>query len=157
METELTTDYLEDLRVAKNAALERYRLSRGMEDRHRELDDYVEKVAEYEHVRAIISDQWLAGHPEMETSYSGVKGGVKHPDQLREAVDMVNEPPHYTAGDIECIDAIREALGPDGFRAFCRGNALKYLWRCEHKGNAQQDIDKASWYLDAVLVSYQMN
>ena len=29
--------------------------------------------------------------------------------------DHVNNPPHYTAGTIECIEAIRAALGKDGF------------------------------------------
>jgi hypothetical protein len=60
--------------------------------------------------------------------------------------DPVNRPPHYRRGEVECIDGIRAALGPEGFRAFCRGNAMKYLWRCEHKGNEQQDLDKAVWY-----------
>jgi hypothetical protein len=60
--------------------------------------------------------------------------------------DNVNHPPHYTAGDIECIDAIRAALGKDGFIAYCRGNAIKYAWRCEHKGGTE-DLLKAAWYL----------
>jgi hypothetical protein len=38
--------------------------------------------------------------------------------------DMVNHPPHYQ-GKVECIDAIEAALGPDGFAAYCRGNAIK--------------------------------
>jgi len=61
--------------------------------------------------------------------------------------DPVNHPPHYNAGEIECIDAIRAALGRDGFIAFCRGNAIKYLWRCEHKGGVE-DIHKAEWYVN---------
>lgn len=40
--------------------------------------------------------------------------------------DEVNHPSHYTNGDIECIDAIRAALGKEGFIAYCRGNAIKY-------------------------------
>jgi len=65
-------------------------------------------------------------------------------------VDMVNQPPHYTYGDIECIDAIRSALGPEGFAAFCRGNIIKYNWRCDHK-NGLQDLEKAAWYLNKLL------
>ena len=38
--------------------------------------------------------------------------------------DMVNSPPHYNQGGIECIDAIEAALGKEGFRAYCRGNAI---------------------------------
>jgi len=60
--------------------------------------------------------------------------------------DPVNHPPHYNHGEIECIDAIRAALGRDGFIAYCRGNAIKYLWRCEHKGG-MEDLHKAEWYI----------
>ena len=71
-------------------------------------------------------------------------------DKVNELQDMVNNPPHYTQGDIECIDAIRAALGPEGFKAFCRGNVIKYNWRCDHK-NGVQDIEKARWYLTKVI------
>jgi hypothetical protein len=62
-------------------------------------------------------------------------------------MDAVNQPPHYTHADIEAIDAIRAALGDGGFKAFCRGNALKYLWRAAHKGAEARDIDKGIWYM----------
>ena len=159
METKLTTDALEDARLEKNRALEKYRGSRGLstEDRQVYLDGYVRAVADYEHIRAILSDKWLAERPELDAARH-LRQPIKHPDQLRQAVDMVNEPPHYTAdADIECIDAIEAALGPDGFRAFCRGNAIKYIWRCELKGNAEQDIKKAGWYIDAAGISYATN
>lgn len=61
-------------------------------------------------------------------------------------MDDVNQPQHYLTGDIECIDAIKAALGETGFRTYCRGNAIKYLWRCEHKLNAAEDLKKAVWY-----------
>lgn len=64
--------------------------------------------------------------------------------------DMVNHPPHYTAGAIECIDAIESALGEAGFAAYCRGNALKYTWRAGLKGDATTDLAKARWYLNRV-------
>ena len=60
--------------------------------------------------------------------------------------DPVNSPDHYTNGEIECIDAIRAALGPDGFRAFCQGQVIKYSWRAQHKGDWPQDFQKATWY-----------
>lgn len=66
--------------------------------------------------------------------------------------DLINHPPHYTQGDIECIDAIAAALGPDGFRAYCKGQVIKYLWRAEHKGNALQDTCKADWYMQRLLL-----
>ena len=62
-------------------------------------------------------------------------------------VDMVNHPPHYQSDSgIECIDAIRAALGSAGFIAYCRGNAMKYVWR--EKVNAAEDLRKAAWYLE---------
>jgi hypothetical protein len=64
---------------------------------------------------------------------------------------MVYSPSHYNDTGIEAIDAIRAALGDEGFRSYCRGNALKYLWRAEHKGNTRQDIEKAIWYLRAMI------
>ena len=63
------------------------------------------------------------------------------------APDMVNHPPHYQSDNgIECIDAIRAALGREGFIAYCRGNAIKYLWR--DKVNNVEDRNKAAWYIN---------
>jgi hypothetical protein len=64
-------------------------------------------------------------------------------------VDNVNHPPHYNQGGIECLEAIKAALG-DGFVAHLRGNVIKYLWRCEHKGGVE-DLKKAAWYLDRAI------
>ena len=62
-------------------------------------------------------------------------------------VDMVNHPPHYQSDSgVECIDAIRAALGSAGFIAYCRGNAMKYVWR--EKVDAAEDLRKAAFYLD---------
>lgn len=66
--------------------------------------------------------------------------------------DLVNHPPHYTQGGVECIDAIEAALGAEGFEAFCTGNAAKYLWRWRHKGGVE-DLRKARWYLDRAIAS----
>ena len=69
-------------------------------------------------------------------------------DDKTRLADMVNHPPHYTAAvnGIECIDAIRAALTPEEFRGFCKGNALKYVWRERHKGG-YESLAKAAWYL----------
>jgi hypothetical protein len=61
--------------------------------------------------------------------------------------DRVNHPPHYTVGGIECIDAIKAALTEEEFRGFCKGNALKYIWREKHKGG-EESMKKAEWYLN---------
>ena len=61
-------------------------------------------------------------------------------------MNAVEHPTHYTHGDIECIDAIRAALGADGFVAFLRGQVIRYQWRIGHKHNAAEDAAKARWY-----------
>ena len=72
-----------------------------------------------------------------------------HREAMREInsnADPVNRPAHYM-GDIECVDAIRAALGDEGLRFFCLGNAMKYIWRADRKGARDQDMAKALWYL----------
>lgn len=64
------------------------------------------------------------------------------------AKDLVNQPPHYNQGGIECIDALKAALGAEDFQGYLRGNAMKYLWRAPHKGAFEQDLDKAIWYIN---------
>lgn len=62
--------------------------------------------------------------------------------------DNVNHPSHYTAGDIECIDAINASMSPDEYRGYLKGNVIKYLWRYRlKKGDPLEDIRKAQWYL----------
>ena len=67
-----------------------------------------------------------------------------------EAVDVVNKPAHYNQGSVECIDALKSALGNEGFKSYCRGACLKYLWRTEHK-NGVEDLKKCEWYLKRLI------
>ena len=64
--------------------------------------------------------------------------------------DMVNSPPHYTQGGIECIDAMQSAFGATELEAYCKIAAFKYIWRCERK-NGNEDIRKAIWYLQKYM------
>jgi hypothetical protein len=59
----------------------------------------------------------------------------------RKVSDPVNHPKHYTShpSGVECITVV-EHMG------FNVGNAIKYLWRADEKGNAFQDLEKAAWY-----------
>lgn len=68
--------------------------------------------------------------------------------------DAVSHPSHYTQGGVECIDAIRAALGPEGFQAYCDGNVIKYLWRWKHKGGLE-DLRKAQVYLGWLIESVE--
>lgn len=64
--------------------------------------------------------------------------------------DNVEKPAHYTFGKFECIDVLKDVLGVEGFKGFCRGNVLKYLWRYNHK-NHIEDLEKACWYLERLI------
>ena len=64
--------------------------------------------------------------------------------------DLVNHPPHYTAGGIECIEAIEAALTPEEFRGYLKGNAIKYVWRERMKGG-KESAEKAVWYLNRLV------
>lgn len=68
----------------------------------------------------------------------------------KKTIDMVASPPHYTAGKIECIDALESALGFDGFAGYCAGNIIKYVWRYRYKDGIES-LKKARWYLDRLI------
>ena len=65
---------------------------------------------------------------------------------LKENKEMVNHPKHYNTGKFEVIEVIE-----DWNLNFNLGNAVKYISRCEHKGNKKQDLEKAVWYLQREL------
>jgi len=73
-------------------------------------------------------------------------------DARDDGSNPVDRPDHYTAGGIECIDALAAALTPAEFRGFCKGNVVKYIWREAHK-NGDEDLRKARWYLDRLIRS----
>ena len=60
--------------------------------------------------------------------------------------DNVNSPSHYNQGKYEVIDVIE-----DWDLDFHLANAIKYIARAEHKGNFEEDIKKAIWYLNRKL------
>jgi hypothetical protein len=57
--------------------------------------------------------------------------------------DMVNNPPHYqTESGLQPIDVIEKFD-----LNFNLGNAIKYILRSGKKGNKEQDLQKAIYYL----------
>ena len=66
--------------------------------------------------------------------------------------DPVNQPKHYTAhpSGIECIQ-VTEHMG------FNLGNAVKYIWRCDLKKDAVEDLNKAIWYIQREITRRQIN
>lgn len=65
--------------------------------------------------------------------------------------DPVNKPAHYTAGGIECIEAIKASMTAEDFRGFLKGQVIKYIWRYRLKDNPLQDLEKAKFYLDRLI------
>lgn len=63
--------------------------------------------------------------------------------------DIIKSPSHYMLDglNVEAIDVIKAVLGKDGFKAHCRGCALKYLLRADKK-NRTEDLKKARVYLN---------
>jgi hypothetical protein len=76
----------------------------------------------------------------------------------------VDHPPHYNLGASVCARPALAALGIAHYDSECietieQGypwllensyafTAVVYLWRCEHKGSLQRDLEKALWFLN---------
>lgn len=70
--------------------------------------------------------------------------------------DPVNQPSHYTAGSLECIDAIEASMTKEAFRGFLKANCIKYLWRYENK-NGLEDLKKCQWYLKTLIAQLELD
>lgn len=57
---------------------------------------------------------------------------------------------HYRTMEIQPWDAMKAWMSPEQFRGFLRGNAIKYLSRCDKKGGLE-DLRKARHYLDKLI------
>lgn len=57
--------------------------------------------------------------------------------------DKIDHPSHYNQhpSGIEAIDVCEHMN-------FCLGNAIKYIWRADFKGDDIEDLKKAIWYLN---------
>ena len=65
--------------------------------------------------------------------------------------NMVDNPPHYNNGSVECIEAIEAMLTKDEYIGYLRGNALKYMWRFRYKKKPFEDLRKARWYEERLM------
>ena len=96
-------------------------------------------------------DEWKKGAERMEPIVQNGNDGEHYAE-----LDNVNHPSHYQSDDgIECIDAIRAALGREGFIAHCRGTAIKYAWRSGKKSAHAEDLRKAAWYLERAAIELE--
>lgn len=61
---------------------------------------------------------------------------------MSDKADMVNNPKHYNSNKsgVECIEVVEHM-------SFNVGNAVKYLWRADDKGDPIENLRKAEWYV----------
>lgn len=111
-----------------------------------DFSDWIEREEQYaEQVKNEVPDEEVPKelHPAVE--------------KFKKLLDdtMVNHPPHYTAGKVECIDALEAATtGLQGIEAVCTANAIKYLWRQSRK-NSIEDLKKCIWYVQYLIDYYE--
>ncbi|HKZ45843.1 MAG TPA: DUF3310 domain-containing protein [Thermodesulfobacteriota bacterium] len=74
------------------------------------------------------------------------------PECFYRGADLINHPPHYTKGKIEVIDFI-----VDQQMGYLDGNIIKYVARYRHKGSDAEDLKKAKWYLEKLIVEVESN
>lgn len=78
--------------------------------------------------------------------------------------DPVNKPKHYTQIKAWVTGKLREIEAINIIKALCKRlpggeaalyfNVMKYMWRYPDK-NGLQDLEKARWYLDALIVEHK--
>lgn len=110
--------------------------------RHRtRIDDFVRLVEAGTDWRLVVQD-CKTGH------YFGVTEEQEEQEKPEKRADNIDHPQHYQLPGLPCesIEVIRAVLGDEGFQKFCRGNALKYLIRADHKGGTE-DLKKAVKYI----------
>ena len=73
--------------------------------------------------------------PDRDADLDGSMGGI--------VSDKVNQPPHYVNHPIG-IQAIQITQHMN----FCLGNVIKYVMRCDLKGEPLEDLRKARTYLE---------
>lgn len=89
-------------------------------------------------------DHWVKRNLYIKDATQPLSEAIKEwVDVKQEEDDVVNKPPHYTEhpSGIECIQ-VTEHMG------FNLGNAIKYIWRCDLKKDAIEDLKKAKWYIE---------
>ena len=84
------------------------------------------------------------------------EGEMVYPNRLVESMwkavededHRVSQPSHYTHGEREAIDYMRD-IGV--LEQYCVGNIFKYLYRYKHKENPTEDLLKAKEYIDILV------
>ena len=69
------------------------------------------------------------------------------------AMDDVKNPKHYKLEglELEGKDIIKSVLGKKGYKSWCHGTALKYLFRAGKKEDELKDFKKAKEYISWII------
>lgn len=124
--------------------LSEYRANRRVRQRGTDRDG---TIADVVHTEGF----WLVRWDDRKTGYFTASDLELLPDDEPDAPatsepasvdDPVSHPRHYTShpSGIECIEVTRHM-------GFNLGNAVKYIWRADLKGNSIEDLRKAAWYI----------
>lgn len=73
--------------------------------------------------------------------------------KVHSVFDPVEKPQHYNSGGIEAIAGIEASMSPEAFAGYLKGNVMKYMWRYEKKIDPIEDLKKARWYLDRLIMA----
>lgn len=107
---------------------------------------------------------YILGHPrevaalfELEVLLDPEDDETEPSKMLSAEPDMVNHPPHYTQGGIECIDALTAMISPyeDPNDAALTWQVVKYMWRHPFKSRPLEDLKKAQFYLNRLIARYE--
>jgi len=69
--------------------------------------------------------------------------------------DPVNKPLHYGDGQIQCRDYMKDNMDTMMFLGYLEGNTKKYLHRYRYKGKPVEDLKKAQWYLNKLILEME--
>lgn len=95
-----------------------------------------------------------------EDRFQGILGeqSTKEAIEDKDEEDKVNQPSHYTSGDIEVIEYIEQqakvmydsgTVPPEVIPHIC--NAIKYISRFQSKGKAVEDLQKSVYYINRAI------
>jgi hypothetical protein len=74
---------------------------------------------------------------------------------LEKKGDAKNRDAYYGAGEMHLVDMFYNAFTTEEFRGYCKGNAIKYLWRYDKKWKNKEhqanDLEKAIQYIQWLI------
>tara|TARA_R100001443_G_scaffold24160_1_gene36333 strand:+ start:5088 stop:5312 length:225 start_codon:yes stop_codon:yes gene_type:complete len=69
--------------------------------------------------------------------------------------DQIENPEHYCASEIECIDAIKASMTREEYLGFLKGQIIKYTWRYRSKGDPRTNLGKGFWFYKKLQEEFQ--